>query len=72
MEKTLQMSFANSSGKSTGINLSGIKDAVTSDEVKAVMQMIIDKNIFTTTGGDLKTILSANLVSRDVESVSVK
>lgn len=72
MDKTLQMTFINSGGKSVAINLAGIKDTVTSAEVKSVMELIIAKDIFTTTGGDLKTILSANLVSRDVEEISVK
>jgi hypothetical protein len=72
VEKSLQMVFLNSVGKNVSINISGIKDGVTSAEIKAVMELIIAKNIFDSTGGDLKAILSANVVSRDVQELAVR
>ena len=72
MEKSLQMVFLNSLGKNVSINITGIKDEVTSVEIKTVMELIIAKNIFDSTGGDLKAILSANVVSRDVQVLAVR
>jgi hypothetical protein len=72
MDKTLQMVFLNNSGKSVSLNISGVKDDVTPVEIKTVMELIIAKNIFDSTGGDLKTIMSANVVSRDVQEITVR
>jgi hypothetical protein len=72
VEKSLQMVFLNSVGKNVSINISGIKDDVTPAEIKTVMELIIAKNIFDSTGGDLKSIMSANMVSRDVQELAVR
>lgn len=72
MEKTLQMVFLNNSGKNVSINISGVREDVTDAEIKTVMETIILKNIFTSTGGDLMSIMSASLVSKDTEQLSVR
>lgn len=72
MEKTLQMVFQNQVGNNTSINISQVKDELTDEEVRALMQLIISKNIFDTSGGDLITIMSATVVSKDVEELSVR
>lgn len=72
MAKTLEMVFQNKSGKNVTINVLSIKDGITADEVKTLMQLIMTKNIFTSSGGDLIGIVSANVVSRDVNALSVK
>jgi hypothetical protein len=72
MEKSLQMVFQNQSGKNVTMNLSGIKETLTELEVKTLMQLIIAKNIFESTGGDLVTIMSANIISRDVQEMVVR
>jgi hypothetical protein len=72
MEKTLQMVFLNSLGKNVSVNVTDIKDGITATEVKTLMELILARNVFTSTGGDLKTIMEANLVSRDVQAQAVK
>jgi hypothetical protein len=72
MDKSLQMVFQNQSGKNVTMNLSGIKETLTELEVKTLMQLIIAKNIFESTGGDLVTIMSANIISRDVQEMVVR
>ena len=54
MSKTLVMNFLNEAGKKTAVRVSNVKDGVTDVEVSAAMDVIIVKNIFTSTGGDLK------------------
>lgn len=72
MEKTLQMVFQNQVGKNVSINIAQVKDELTDQEVKALMQLIISKNIFETSGGNLITIMSANVVAKDVQELSVR
>ncbi len=72
MEKTLQMVFQNQIGKNTSINIGQVKDELTDAEVKALMELIVSRNIFETSGGDLVTIMSASVVAKDVEEFSVR
>lgn len=72
MAKTLQMVFLNTIGKTTAISISDVKETATAAEIKALMELIVARNIFTSTGGDLTTVMEASLVSRDVEPVAVK
>lgn len=72
MVKTLQMVFQNQIGKNVSISIGDIKDSITSEEIKNLMQLIIAKNIFESTGGDLTTIMSADIVTRDVQEMTVR
>jgi hypothetical protein len=71
-DKSLVMSFMNEEGKKVSLRLDGIKEDITGDAVGLVMDTIITKNIFQTTGGDLKVKDSAQIVSRDVQALEVK
>jgi hypothetical protein len=44
----------------------------TKDDKRLVMDTIIAKNIFQTTGGDLKVNDSTQIVSRDAQALEVK
>lgn len=72
MSKTLVMNFLNEAGQKTAVRLNNVKDAVTEAEVSASMDVIIAKNIFTTTGGDLKFKDSAEIVDKNSTELSVK
>ncbi len=72
MAKSLSMSFLDEAGKKASITVNNVKEDVTEAEVKAAMGLIIAKNIFFSTGGDLKTIDSAHVVERNSTSLSVK
>lgn len=72
MAKTLQMVFQNQLGKNISISVPEVRDDVTEAEIKTLMQLIIAKNIFESLGGDLKTIMEANLVTREVQELSVR
>lgn len=69
MEKTLQMVFKNQLGKNTSFSIGNVKDAVTVEEIRTLMQLIIAKNIFDTTGGDLVSVISADIVTRDEQTL---
>ena len=72
MSKTLVMNFLNEGGKKVAIRVSNAKDSVTEVEVKAAMDVILAKNIFTSTGGDLKTKDSAEIVDKTATELQVK
>lgn len=71
-DKSLMMSFMNEQGKKVSIRVDGVKDGVTQAEVSAAMDAILAKNIFETTGGDLKIKDSAQIVEKTVEKIAVK
>lgn len=72
MTKNLQMVFLNEVGKNVSINIPDIKDGITAEEIKSLMQLIIAKNIFESTGGNLISIMSADIITRDVQEVTVR
>lgn len=72
MSNTLVMNFLNESGKKTAIRVNNVKDTVSEAEVSSAMDVILAKNIFTSTGGDLKTKDSAELVDKTSTEFAVK
>ncbi len=66
------MVFQNQIGKNVSISIGEVKDSITSEEIKTLMQLIVAKNIFESTGGDLTTIMSADIVTRDVQEMPVR
>lgn len=72
MSKTLVMNFLNESGKKVAVRVSKIKDGVTDAEVSAAMDVIVAKNIFTSSGGDLKSKDSAEITDKTSTELTVK
>lgn len=72
MTRNLNMVFLNQSGKNTSINIADINDTVTPEQIRNLMQLIISKNIFESTGGDLVSAISADIITRSVEEISVR
>lgn len=68
---TLTMVFLNEQGNKVSLNISPVKDTVTAAEVKTLMDTIISKNIFTSTGGDLKTKHSAYTTAKTQNDLDV-
>lgn len=53
------MVFLNTQGTKVSVTVPAVKAAVTGTEVKTLMDTIITKNVFKSTGGDLVTKHSA-------------
>lgn len=51
--KTLRLVFRNQEGKNVTISLGNPRSDVTSAEIEAAMDLVIARNIFTSSGGDL-------------------
>ncbi len=71
-DKSLVMTFLNEEGKRASITLPGIKESITEQEVSTVMDTIIVGNVFSTSGGDLKSKHSAQITERNITDLSVK
>jgi hypothetical protein len=65
MTKTLEMVFKNSVGKEVVLRLADPKANLTLAETAAVMQTIVDKNIFQFPAGNLTEVVTARINSKD-------
>ncbi len=52
--------------------MNNVREDITEAEVSAAMDVIIEKNVFTSTGGDLKSKDSAEIVDRSTTDLTVK
>jgi hypothetical protein len=66
------MNFMNEDGKKVAIRINDIKDSIINTDIVTVMDALIDQNIFTSTGGDLKTKGSAQIIDKTVQDIAVK
>ena len=66
MTETLQMIFRNFDGRNTTISVSDPDPELTAVEVEGVMDSVVSKNIFQTSGGDIVDKVRAQVVSRAV------
>ncbi|EHI97561.1 hypothetical protein CDLVIII_0836 [Clostridium sp. DL-VIII] len=71
MEYTLAMTFLTEAGLKTTLSVSGVKSTLTKDDVNALMETIISKNIFKTNSGDLVKKSGAQLTQRQVTKFEV-
>lgn len=70
MSEILRLVFRNAEDKLSAISLPDPDSELTGPQVSAVMDSIITKNIFQTTGGDLVSKVRAEVVSRTVDVLS--
>ncbi len=69
--RTLEMSFNTELGTTQRIRVYDAKDTLTGAEVAAAMDLIIAKNIFTGTGGNLITKAGAQVIVTDTTEISL-
>jgi len=66
LTKRLEMSFQNNEGNKVTISVQDPREDLVEDDVRNAMQTIIDKNIFSSSGGDLIRIVGARIVATEV------
>lgn len=71
MEYTLTMTFLTETGEKSNISISGVKDGITNDEVKVLMDSLIENNIFENSKGRLVSKYSAQVTERQVTKFTV-
>lgn len=62
MAKVLILTFKNEAGQKVNLRVQNPKENLTAQEVEAVMDLILEKNIFPTLGGDLTEKVGAEVV----------
>lgn len=66
---TLRMVFRNEEGKNVTISLSDPKENITAAEIETVMDLLIGRNVFTSTGGDIVTKHDIKLVTNTTDDL---
>lgn len=69
--RTLEMTFSNVAGKNSTIRVSDARTDLTAAEVGAAMDLIVARNIFESTGGDLIAKVGAQVVAREVQEITL-
>ena len=69
--KTLRMVFRNQEGRNVTITLNDPKEYLTPEDVCAVMDLIIERNVFSSNGGDLVEKRDIRLISNTTEDLLV-
>ncbi|MGL5417525.1 MAG: DUF2922 domain-containing protein [Clostridium sp.] len=65
LEKVLVMTFENAAGKNLSIKVKDILDELSSESVKAVMNFIKAKGIFTIDGSPITKVLKAEVIATE-------
>lgn len=67
--KRLELIFQSAAGRRTTMAVQDPRENLTEADVRAAMELILARNIFTSPGGDLKAIVGARIVTRDVTDI---
>ena len=68
----LVMTFVNAEGKKVSLRVNNVRSDVQAAEVAAAMDEIISGNLFITSGGDMVSKESAEVVVTDTTELTVK
>ena len=71
MEHSLSLVFITSNGSKSSITIPDVRDDLSNEEVKELMQIIIENNTFLTKNGTLITPYSAKMVSRKSTTIEI-
>lgn len=72
MARRLEMIFLNAAGRRSTISVDNVREDITQQEVQSAMDMIVNRDIFTTSGGDITGIDSARIVSTEITEIPVQ
>ena len=66
----LELVFRNAAGKKVSLNIEEPKTGIKKEEIDAAMQVVVENNIFNTSGGDIVEAVEGHLrtVTTDVVS----
>lgn len=72
MEYSLTLNFGTSEGQKAAIRISDVKSEISQEQISALMDTIIEKDIFITSKGSLVSKASAQLVGKNTEKYDFK
>ena len=67
MAETLRLVFRNAAARTVAINIPDPAPDLVALDVEAVMDSIITRNVFSTTGGDITSKVRSEVVARTVD-----
>lgn len=65
--RRLEMVFKNQKDKTSRLSIDNPREDITESDIRTAMENIVATNIFETADGDLVSVVSARIVSTDVE-----
>lgn len=71
IERTIELGFITNLNKTHTIRIAGAKETATSQEVSAVMDTLVAKDVFVGTNGTINSKKSARLVTRQVDEFDI-
>lgn len=71
IERTIEMGFNTSLNKTHTIRIAGAKAAATAQEISAVMDTLVTKDVFVGNNGTLNSKKSARLVTRQTDDFDI-
>ncbi|TYP53799.1 DUF2922 domain-containing protein [Thermosediminibacter litoriperuensis] len=69
MAQILEMSFQNEAGRTTRILVPDPNENLTPQEIQPVMDLVVSRNLFATSGGDIVKALGARVLIRDAVEI---
>lgn len=66
---TLQLVFRNQEGRTVTISLNEPLEELEAQDIETVMDLIIEKNVFESAGGELIDKVAARIVAREVTTI---
>ncbi|MDD4569473.1 MAG: DUF2922 domain-containing protein [Tepidanaerobacteraceae bacterium] len=66
MDKNLELIFKNVAGRNARISMKDPKDDLTTEEVQTLMDNIVAKDVFDSTGGALVEVVGARLIQKEI------
>ena len=63
--KKLIMSFLTSDDKKVSLSVDNPREDILENEIKSVMDLVVEKNIFAPNGGDIVSVVDAKVVVTD-------
>lgn len=71
IKRKLEMTFKNQASKNSKISLDNPRETVTNVEVKAAMENIVAMDVFDTGDGGLVELVSAKIISTEVQELEL-
>lgn len=65
-DQTLRIRFRNQAGRTVSFSIDNPRDDVTAAEIEAAMDLVLARNIFTSSGGDLVAKYDATVTDRTI------
>ncbi|MDO5039778.1 DUF2922 domain-containing protein [Clostridium sp.] len=71
IDRILVMGFKNELGKKVNLTIREVRDDLTNTEVNDLMDLIIEKDVFITSGGALSEKVKAEVITKEITEMEL-